>query len=74
MEFRFVSEDDTEGLLDIYRQYIDTTITFEYMLPTVDEFRKRIRHISKDYPYIVCVEEDNLLGYAYAHRYKERQA
>ncbi len=74
MEFRFVREDDTEGLLDIYRQYIDTTITFEYVLPTVDEFRERIRHISKDYPYIVCIEEDKLLGYAYAHQYKERAA
>ena len=34
MEIRFATADDSTDLLRIYNQYIDTTITFEYVLPT----------------------------------------
>ena len=38
------SEDDAKELLDIYAPYIlETAITFEYTIPSVDEFRERIR-------------------------------
>ena len=65
---------DTEALLAIYAPYIDTSITFEYDLPTPAEFRARIESISRTYPYLVYEEEGRLLGYAYAHRYRERAA
>ena len=51
MKIRFATHDDSTDLLKIYKQYIDTTITFEYVLPTEDEFAKRISDVSKDYPY-----------------------
>ena len=34
MEIRFARETDSRQLLEIYRLYIDTTVTFEYDLPT----------------------------------------
>lgn len=74
MKIRFVTIEDTEKLLNIYNQYIDTNITFEYKLPSVDEFRQRIIDISRDYPYIVLENNDAICGYAYAHRFKERDA
>ncbi len=43
LKIRFASEADAENLLKIYEQYIDTTITFEYVLPSVAEFQRRIR-------------------------------
>ena len=60
--------------MNIYNQYIDTNITFEYKLPSVDEFRQRIIDISRDYPYIMLENNDTICGYAYAHRFKERDA
>ena len=42
MEIRFAQEKDSRQLLDIYGQYIDTTVTFEYRLPTVEEDRKSV--------------------------------
>ena len=40
---RTVRLDDAEELLRIYSYYVENTaITFEYNVPTVDEFRKRI--------------------------------
>jgi L-amino acid N-acyltransferase YncA len=74
MILRFASCDDAEKLLDIYREYIDTPITFEYTLPSVQEFRKRISDITEFYPYIVCEEDGTAVGYAYAHRCMERAA
>lgn len=74
MELRFASAGDAAELLDIYRQYIDTTITFEYDLPTLAEFTRRIETISAEYPYLVCQADGALLGYAYAHRAFQRAA
>lgn len=71
---RFASESDAETLLGIYAQYIETTITFEYELPSVETFRERIRSIRQDYPYLVWEENGTILGYAYAHRFAERAA
>lgn len=74
MKIRFAEEKDSEELLKIYLQYIDTPITFECIPPTENEFAKRIKDIIEEYPYIVCEDEGKIIGYAYAHRYKEREA
>ena len=66
--------EDAEALLDIYAQYIDTSVTFEYELPTREEFRRRIADITAVYPYLVHETEGVIDGYAYAHRFAERAA
>ncbi len=72
--YRFATIADTEEILAIYRQYIDTSITFEYTLPSVLDFRERIASIARFYPYIVAVEDGRIVGYAYAHAAFERAA
>lgn len=73
--FRFATEKDAEEILNIYKPYIEnTTITFEYEVPTIVEFRERIREILEEYPYIVCVYEGKITGYAYAHKIWSRAA
>ena len=74
MEIRLANEEDCSALLDIYAQYMETPITFEYTLPSQEEFAARIRDILRCYPYLVCQEGTQILGYAYGHRYKERAA
>ena len=38
--FRTASTDDAKDILDIYSYYvINTAITFEYEVPTIEEFR-----------------------------------
>ncbi len=72
---RFVQETDALEILGIYEPYIkDTAVTFECETPSLDEFRMRIKEISSDYPYIVCLLDNNIIGYAYAHRQMERAA
>mgnify|MGYP000490122070 FL=1 len=74
MEIRFAAEADAPALLAIYAQYIETGITFEYQLPTREEFARRIRDFGGTYPYLVCEENGCIVGYAYAHRQAERAA
>ena len=71
---RFALKDDGEAILNIYRQYIDTPVTFETRLPALAEFMDRIVQISAYYPYLVYEQEGEVLGYAYAHRQMEREA
>lgn len=75
MVLRQARPEDAEAVLAVYAPYIrNTNITFEYEVPAVEEFRKRMEEIMEGYPYLICEEEGKMAGYAYAHRYKERAA
>lgn len=66
---------DAPTLLRIYAPYVtDTAITFEYEIPSVDEFTARIRSISERYPYLVALQNDIPIGYAYAGSFHARPA
>lgn len=71
---RFAAAEDSAALLQVYAQYIDTAITFENTLPTEAEFARRLQTIQTDYPYLVCEENGQITGYAYASRYQQREA
>jgi len=73
-KIRFANISDCPSILKIYSLYIDTPITFEYSLPSNSEFEKRFANIVENYPYLVCEEEGYIKGYAYAHRFREREA
>lgn len=52
---RIAGEEDAEALLSIYRYYVENTaVTFEYEVPSEEEFRDRIRHTLRTYPYLVA--------------------
>ena len=45
LKIRAVSEADAGELVEIYRYYVEhTAITYECHVPSVEEFRQRIRH------------------------------
>ena len=76
IRIRDASPDDAERLLAIYRPYVtDTAVTFEYAVPDMESFRQRItRTLENGYPYLVLERDGNILGYAYASRFRERKA
>lgn len=72
---RFASIDDAEELVKIYAPYVtDTAITFEYDVPSVEEFRSRIASTLERYPYLVAILDGSIVGYAYAGVFKARAA
>ena len=75
LNIRQVTIEDTKDILKIYEPYIlNTPITFEYDVPSIKEFEERIRKITSKYPYLVCEENNEIIGYAYASEYKGRKA
>lgn len=67
--------DDAEALLNIYSYYVqNTAISFEYDVPTMDEFKIRIANIIKNYPYLVAEKNGKIIGYSYGSRFHERAA
>ena len=67
IRIRPATEADAEEILNIYAPYVtDTAITFEYDVPTLEEFTGRIHHTLEKYPYLVAVRDGEIIGYAYA--------
>ncbi len=72
---RIATEADAEELLSIYAPYVKhTAITFEYEVPSVHEFKRRINVVQKRYPYLAALIDDEIAGYAYVSPLKERKA
>ncbi len=75
MQFRKATERDIPAMLSVYVPFVtDTTVTFEYTVPTKEEFAARLARITSDYPWYVCECDGVLAGYAYADRAFERAA
>ena len=75
IKIRAATPDDAPALLKIYAPYVkNTSITYEYDVPSEEEFRRRIESTLRRYPYLVLEREGDILGYAYAGPLHSRPA
>ena len=75
IKFRVATVSDVKEILEIYGPYVEkTAVTFEYEIPSVEEFERRIQNILYKYPYIVAELDGHIVGYSYAASFKERAA
>lgn len=75
IQIRVAAERDAQELLGIYAPYVEqTAITFEYEVPSVEEFAERIRNTEKKYPYLAAALGEEIVGFAYAGVFHERAA
>ena len=75
MNIRLAKRSDAAALLAIYAPYLENTaITFEYEVPTIEDFANRIEKTLGKYPYLVAEEDGLILGYAYTSTYYARAA
>ena len=66
---------DAPSLRAIYRPYVErTVISFEYEVPSVSDFRQRIKQTLAHYPYLVAELEGEVVGYAYGSAFHPRAA
>lgn len=74
VQFCPVQLQDAPGICEIYNWYIlHSTATFEEEIISSDEMRRRIEVvISAGYPWWVARQSNQILGYAYANRWKDR--
>lgn len=75
MNIRIARLDDVKRLLDIYGYYvINTAVSFEYEIPSEEEFCNRIENTLRNYPYLVAEEDGEIVGYVYASQFHTRKA
>ena len=66
---------DVPAMLEIYAPYVrETAISFEYDVPSLQEFEKRVTSTLARYPWLAAEENGRLLGYAYASSFHPRKA
>ena len=64
---RAAEKADVPAMLAIYAPYVlETTVTFEYAVPTPSEFEDRFSAVTEKLPWLVWEEKGAVLGYAYA--------
>jgi phosphinothricin acetyltransferase len=73
---RDVKISDVGRIAEIYNYYIENTIvTFEEEKISVEDMERRIENVlKKRYPYIVCEEEGQVVGYAYVNNWRFHSA
>ena len=75
IKIREATTEDAARLVEIYSYYVlNTAVSFEYEVPSVEEFTERMRNVMKKYPYLVAVKDDYIVGYVYAGTYSARDA
>jgi len=71
---RFVKDTDIERIYKIYSYYVTYTgASLEIELPSLEEFKNRVNTIAKTHSYIVYELEGDIIGFAYATKFMDRE-
>ncbi|MGL1892759.1 MAG: GNAT family N-acetyltransferase [Spirochaetaceae bacterium] len=66
---------DAQQICEIYNHYIENTdVTFEEKLLKTSDMVERMSEVLKTLPWLVYTENNKILGYAYASKWKSRIA
>ena len=72
---RTATVQDVPAMLAVYAPYVlNTCYTFEYEVPTAEEFTRRVTETMKQCPWLVWEEGGKVLGYAYGGQKFSRAA
>jgi len=72
---RSAVEVDAAALLAIYRPFVESTaVSFETVVPTVEEFADRIAKALTGWQWLVAEQDGQCIGYAYGSSHRQRQA
>ena len=75
MSIRPAKVEDLPQMLEIYRPFVEhTAVSFEYQVPSPENFLQRFRNHVAQFPWLVWEEKGRVFGYAYAGAPWEREA
>lgn len=76
VRIRLATRADAERMRTVYAPYVqDTAISFEYDVPSAEEFGLRVERTLRRYPWLLVEDEGgDCLGYAYASPLIDRRA
>jgi len=71
---RVATKEDAAGMLDIYTPFIlNSGVTQETDVPSVEDFQQRIISNLAERPWLVCEIDHEIAGYAYAGKHRDRK-
>lgn len=66
---------DAAACLAIYRPLVESTaVSFEEVVPTIEEFAARIENALSAWTWLVAEKHGHCIGYAYGHAHRQRAA
>jgi phosphinothricin acetyltransferase len=72
---RAANDADAPALLAIYAPFVErTAVSFETVVPGVEEFAARMRKCAAQWAWLVAERDGHCLGYAYGSMHRERAA
>ncbi len=75
IQIRMAVESDVTGMLEIYGPIIrETATSFEYEVPDLAAFWQRVKKVQEQSPWLVCIIDGVVAGYAYASPHRGRTA
>ena len=75
LRLRLGSIEDAPRMVEIYAPYVlHHPFTFEIEVPTVDEYKQRLRKVQEFFPIFVLEEDGRVVGFSYASFYHARLA
>lgn len=75
MSIREAVPADVPAMLEIYSYFVrETAVSFEYEVPSWEEFTRRLIEHQRQFPWLVWEEDGRVLGYVYAGQPFERAA
>ena len=75
MTIRPATYDDLPTMRAIYAPHVYAgTASFEYTVPTLEQFTERFERITEHFPWLVAEENGEVLGYAYGDQIFSRAA
>ncbi len=75
MKFRVATPADAAGIRAVYAPYVlQTAISFETAVPSVEELARRISNVLEKHVWLVAEEGDEIVGYAYSSKHRDRPA
>lgn len=75
MHIRSCIPQDVPAICAIYNHYIENTvITFEEIPLSVEQMHGRIESYMQLFPWLVCEDAGEIIGYAYASKWRDRSA
>ena len=75
INIRVATLDDAREILDIYSYYVlYTAINYDYTPPDLETFKKKMINTLSRYPYLVAINNQKIVGFAYAGSFVSKKA
>lgn len=75
-KLRLATVKDLHKIQEIYRPYVeksDMIVNSEHRVPTIEELKERFDLVTKEFPWIVCEIDGEVVAYAYAGKPFKRE-